>query len=216
MDRQARWPPGPCRHDGTSLLALAPRATPGNGAELWAHPSARRPRPSAASSNLALYGSSCRREEVPVRVGHPVVPDAVIEATGVRLRWPYPCAAATYSGSRIPWADIRDADPSIGALAPELRLRDGRTAFLPARVRDEPAEALDWAGVPPLQRPPVWPNLLESSPKSRLSPHSRGRGAAACRVGLSPRRGVADPPPGLRPDDRAAGVDLGVGRLRSG
>ena len=96
-----------------------------------------------------------------MRVGHPVAPDAIIEATGVRLRWPYPCAAARYSGSRIPWADIRDADPSIGALAPELRLRDGRTIFLPARIRDELARALDRAGVPLLRRPPVWPRLLE-------------------------------------------------------
>ena len=96
-----------------------------------------------------------------MRVGHPVAPDAVIEAAGLRLRWPYPCAAARYSGSRIPWGDIRDADLSIGALAPEVRLQDGRAIFLPARVRDELAEALDRAGVPLLQRPPVWPNLLE-------------------------------------------------------
>jgi hypothetical protein len=96
-----------------------------------------------------------------VRVGHPVAPDAVIDAAGVQLRWPYPCAAARYSGSRIAWGDIRNADPSIGALAPEVRLRDGRTIFLPARVRDELREALDRPGVPLLQRPLVWPNLLE-------------------------------------------------------
>jgi hypothetical protein len=43
----------------------------------------------------------------------------------------------------------------MGALAPELRLPDGRTVFLSARIREELAETLDRAGVPLRQRPPV-------------------------------------------------------------
>jgi hypothetical protein len=96
-----------------------------------------------------------------VRVGHPVAPDAVIEAAGIRLRWPRPCASARYSGRYIAWGDIRDADPSAGALAPELRLRDGRTVFFPARMREDLRQALERAGVPVVERPHVWPSLLE-------------------------------------------------------
>jgi hypothetical protein len=88
------------------------------------------------------------------------VPDQVwFGRDGMRLFWPRRCAAARYCGSVVSWSQVRDGDPD--EYPPQVRLRDGRTVFVPGRLRDELKDAMDGAGVRVVRRPDPWADLLE-------------------------------------------------------
>jgi hypothetical protein len=98
-------------------------------------------------------------EVIPVIVGSQFPTHVAFEPDGLRLRWKRWRGEAKYIGSFVPWSLVRDADP--GWAPPQLRLRDGRTLFIPATRKDELARALEAAGVSTVRRPDVWGHLLE-------------------------------------------------------
>lgn len=106
---------------------------------------------------MARWLDACHRIEV--RIGHSMLDQVSFGRDGVRLVWRRRCAEARYCGSVIPWYQVRDGDPDD--YVPQVRLRDGRTVFVPSRQREELRTAMDGAGVRVVRRRDPWAELLE-------------------------------------------------------
>jgi len=88
-----------------------------------------------------------------------IVDSAEFTAAGIVPAWSRRSAEHTYLGRMISWESVRDADPNESP--PELRLKDGRTVFVSAMLRDDLVQALEVAGIDQVRRPPIWDLLLE-------------------------------------------------------
>jgi hypothetical protein len=123
-------------------------------------------------------------------IGNMIPPRADIEDSGIRLPWRSDTCAARYTGSFVAWRDIRDADPeALGH--PQLRLRDGRTVFLPANasqpdIRGQLAQALHEKAVPIVERSDAWGSLLDPFLDRRSPTDDAAAEAHLERLGFEP------------------------------
>jgi len=113
-----------------------------------------------STSSLCTARASGLRDDGQVPPPRSVIIDSVeFSSTGIVPNWPKRSLERDYLGSTILWDSVRDVDTSEAP--PEVRLKDGRTAFLSAVLRDQLADAATVAGINQVQRPPVWYLLLE-------------------------------------------------------